>query len=60
MPKKSKKSTSKRVPLRRKHKILKKVAEAAKKKRKLMRKDAQAGKAKPPSPAPPMLERKPL
>ena len=47
MPKKSKKSTSKRVPLRRKHKILKKVAEAAKKKRKLMRKDAHAGKAKP-------------
>ena len=33
MPKKSKKSKSKRVPLRRKHRIIKKVAEHAKKKR---------------------------
>ncbi len=47
MPKKSKKSKSKRVPLRRKHKILKKVKEHARKKKKEARKDLLAGKKKP-------------
>ena len=47
MPKKSKKSKSKRVPLRRKHRIIKKVAEHAKKKKKELRKDKLAGKVQP-------------
>ena len=52
MPKKSKKSKSKRVPLRRKHKIIKKAKEHARKKKKEMRKDILAGK-KPKAPKDP-------
>ena len=47
MPKKSKKSKSKRVPLRRKHRIIKKINEHAKKKKKELRKDKLAGKVQP-------------
>jgi nuclear GTP-binding protein len=48
MPKKSKKSKSKRVPLRRKHKIVKKAKEHARKKKREMRKDILAGRKSTP------------